>query len=112
MPDVRITVPTARVLRVLLADPAAEHYGLDLMRDTKLTSGSLYPILQRLETAGWLAGRWEEVDASKAGRPRRRYYTLTKDGVAESRQSLAELSEAFNVTGLAGHRPHLAGGTA
>jgi len=112
MPHVRITVPTARVLRALLADLSTDHYGMDLMHDTGLTSGTLYPILSRLEMAGWLAGRWEAVDASEAGRPRRRYYALTSDGVAESRQSLAELSMAFDVTGLPGHRPHPAGGTA
>ncbi|HWG99583.1 MAG TPA: PadR family transcriptional regulator, partial [Pilimelia sp.] len=39
----RITVPVAKVLSVLLADPAADRYGLDLMRATGLPSGTLYP---------------------------------------------------------------------
>lgn len=63
-----------------MADPAAEWYGLDLAREAGLKSGSLYPILSRLEEAGWLTGRWEDVEPSDAGRPRRRYYRLTPGG--------------------------------
>src|SRR5215475_12236952 len=37
---------------------------------------SLYPLLYRLETRRWIAGRWVE----KAGQRRRRYYRLTSDG--------------------------------
>jgi PadR family transcriptional regulator, regulatory protein PadR len=48
----RITVPTARVLAALLADPGADHYGLELMQQCDLASGTLYPILHRLTEAG------------------------------------------------------------
>jgi DNA-binding PadR family transcriptional regulator len=88
---VRITVPTARVLAVLLADPRTDRYGLDLMQATGLPSGTLYPILHRLQEAGWLAAHWEEIDPAEQGRPARRYYRLTPDGVAQARQALAEL---------------------
>ena len=37
---------------------------------------SLYPLLYRLETRGWIAGRWVE----KAGQRRRRFYRLTPAG--------------------------------
>lgn len=37
---------------------------------------SLYPMLYRLETRGWIQGRWVE----KAGQRRRRYYKLTPTG--------------------------------
>src|ERR1043166_325702 len=37
---------------------------------------SLYPMLYRLETRGWIQGRWVE----KAGQRRRRYYRLTREG--------------------------------
>ncbi|HEY7545290.1 MAG TPA: PadR family transcriptional regulator [Blastocatellia bacterium] len=37
---------------------------------------SLYPLLYRLETRGWIRGRWVE----KAGQRRRRYYKLTAAG--------------------------------
>ena len=41
----------------------------------------MYPILNRLEEAGWLSSRWEELDAQEIGRPRRCYYTLAEQGV-------------------------------
>jgi len=88
---VRITVPVARVLSALLTDPDRDRYGLDLMDATGLPSGTLYPVLQRLQAAGWVAARWEEIDPVAAGRPARRYYRLTGEGVAAARQALAEL---------------------
>jgi DNA-binding PadR family transcriptional regulator len=90
----RMTVPTARVLAALLAEPDAERYGLDLMQATGLASGTLYPILHRLREAGWLESAWEEVDPSAEGRPARRYYKLSGHGVEQARQSLAELHAA------------------
>ncbi|MDI1464967.1 helix-turn-helix transcriptional regulator [Catellatospora sp. KI3] len=90
----RITVPVARVLAALLAEPDAERYGLDLMNLTGLPSGTLYPILQRLTGAGWLAAQWERIDPVAAGRPARRYYRLTPQGVTDARQALAELHAA------------------
>ncbi|MEU9740483.1 PadR family transcriptional regulator [Micromonospora chersina] len=87
----RMTIPVAKVLSALLADPEAPRYGLDLMRLTDLPSGTLYPVLHRLRAAGWLAADWEEVDPVAAGRPARRYYRLTGDGVRAARLALAEL---------------------
>ncbi|MGN9808855.1 PadR family transcriptional regulator [Micromonospora sp. BQ11] len=87
----RITIPVARVLAALLAQPETEHYGLDLMAMTDLPSGTLYPVLHRLRAAGWLAAEWEPVDPSTVGRPARRYYRLTAEGVVEARRALAEL---------------------
>lgn len=87
----RMTIPVAKVLSALLADPAADRYGLDLMKASGLPSGTLYPILQRLQDAGWLESRWEEIDPVAEGRPARRYYRLTGLGVAEARTGLAQL---------------------
>ncbi|SDT58043.1 PadR family transcriptional regulator [Actinoplanes derwentensis] len=87
----RITVPTARVLAALLADPGADRYGLELMQSTGLASGSLYPILHRLQGAGWVEARWEEIDPAAQGRPARRFYRLTADGAVDARQALAAL---------------------
>lgn len=86
-----MTIPVAKVLSALLADPEAEQYGLDLMKLTGLPSGTLYPVLHRLQAAGWLTADWEEIDPSAAGRPARRYYRLTAEGVRAARQALAEL---------------------
>jgi DNA-binding PadR family transcriptional regulator len=89
-----MTVPTARVLAALLEEPDADRYGLDLMQATGLASGTLYPILHRLQESGWLAAAWEEIDPSALGRPARRYYRLTGTGVEQGRQALAELHAA------------------
>ncbi|MBQ1030767.1 PadR family transcriptional regulator [Micromonospora sp. SD19] len=91
----RITIPVAKVLAALLAEPDEQHYGLDLMRLTGLPSGTLYPVLHRLQGAGWLASDWEAIDPATAGRPARRYYRLTAEGVAQARRTLAELRAAI-----------------
>jgi len=90
---VRMTVPVAKVLAGLLAEPAGDHYGLQLMQQTGLASGTLYPILARLQAAGWVDARWEAADPSDLGRPARRYYRLTADGVRSARAALAELHD-------------------
>jgi PadR family transcriptional regulator, regulatory protein PadR len=91
--EIRMTVPVARVLAALVADPTADHYGLELMQASELASGTLYPILARLTEAGWLEKRWEEVDPSAAGRPARAYYRITSAALPVARQRLAELHE-------------------
>ena len=87
----RITVPVAKVLSVLLAEPDADRYGLDLIKITGLPSGTLYPVLHRLQAAGWVSADWETIDPTAEGRPARRYYRLTTKGVTAARQALAEL---------------------
>jgi len=87
----RLTRATREVLAALMRDPTGEHYGLSVAEATGLSSGSLYPILARLEAAGLLTSRWEEVDESKAGRPRRRYYRLTGAGAEVAAPVAAEV---------------------
>ncbi|MEV6523570.1 PadR family transcriptional regulator [Longispora sp. NPDC051575] len=91
--DVRLTVPVARVLAAFLADVEVERYGLDLMHQTGLASGSLYPILTRLVRAGWLETQWEDIDPVQAGRPARRYYRVTAEGASRSRVALQALRQ-------------------
>jgi PadR family transcriptional regulator PadR len=83
---VRMTIPTLLVLRALLNDPAGEHYGFEICQAAGLPSGTIHPILARLETNGWLVSRWEDIDPQREGRPRRRYYRLTPDGIDEARR--------------------------
>ena len=75
-----MTIPTQLVLRALLADPSKELYGVEIGTAAGLPSGTVHPILARLETVGWLTSRWEEIDPRAEGRPARRYYQLTPDG--------------------------------
>src|SRR4051794_37086982 len=91
--QLRITVPVAKVLAAVLGDPHGDHYGLELIKATGLPSGTLYPILLRLERAGWVQSRWEDIDPVQARRPARRFYQLTADGAVRARASLARLHE-------------------
>ena len=85
----RMTLPTQLVLRALLEDPGTERYGLEIGDAAGLPSGTIHPILARLERLGWVESRWEVVDPREAGRPARRYYRLTTDGVELARDGLA-----------------------
>ena len=85
----RMTLPTQLVLRTLLADADREQYGAELGVAAGLPSGTIHPILARLEGVGWLESRWEDVDPSVAGRPPRRYYRLTGVGLSHAQAALA-----------------------
>jgi PadR family transcriptional regulator len=85
----RMTIPTQLVLRALLGDPATELYGVEIGTAAGLPSGTVHPILARLEGVGWLESRWEEIDPRAEGRPARRYYRLTPDGLELARAALA-----------------------
>lgn len=87
--DPRMTIPTQRVLEALLGDPGRELYGLEIGELAELRSGTVHPILARLEGVGWLTSRWEDIDPQAEGRPARRYYQLTADGVQAARAALA-----------------------
>lgn len=96
---VRVTTSVAQVLVVLLDDPRVGRYGLELIRATGLPSGTVYPILARLREAGWVRADWEDIDPVAEGRPARRYYQLTGDGVAAARAELASLYGRLRMTG-------------
>jgi DNA-binding MarR family transcriptional regulator len=87
--DVRMSLQTLRVLDAFLENPADELAGADVQKRSGLASGTLYPILLRLESAGWFISRWESIDPSSAGRPRRRLYRLTPGGLARAGEVFA-----------------------
>lgn len=78
-----------RVLGLMLEDPAADHYGLDLSRRAGVLTGTIYPLLRRLEERGWLESSTEPIDAALEGRPARRLYRLTGAGEHGARAELA-----------------------
>jgi PadR family transcriptional regulator PadR len=65
----RMTIPTQLVLRALLADPAQALYGVAIGQAAGLPSGTVHPILARIEGVGWLTSRWEDIDPRAEGRP-------------------------------------------
>ena len=90
----RMTLPTQFVLRALLADPQAELYGVEIGEAAGLPSGTVHPILARLEGLRWVQSRWEDIDPKVEGRPARRYYRLTAAGAQQARTALAEAYQA------------------
>lgn len=68
-------------LQLLAAIRDGTSYGLDLVTRTGMPSGTVYPTLARLKRSGLVEARWEDQRiAEREGRPRRRYYSLTRDG--------------------------------
>jgi PadR family transcriptional regulator PadR len=95
MSEVRVTIAVARVLRAFLDDVTESRYGYDLMRETGFPSGKLYPILARLQQAGWLVREREDIDPAAERRPARTLYRLSSTGVVAARQELAILAAEF-----------------
>jgi PadR family transcriptional regulator len=94
---------TLRVLEMFLQRPTEWVYGYELVRSSDLKSGTLYPILMRLEKYALLEARWV---ATENGVPPRHTYRLTPQGrefakarLAEARPLLTERQPAF-CTGL------------
>jgi DNA-binding PadR family transcriptional regulator len=74
----------------MTADPSAPHYGYDLMKAAKLASGTLYPMLARLQQDGLVDSEWEAPRDDAGGRPPRKYYRLTAEGLRVARLELAQ----------------------
>jgi PadR family transcriptional regulator, regulatory protein PadR len=98
MAQPRMTLPTQHVLRVLLVDRNQECYGLQIGEDAGLPSGTVHPILARLERVGWVTSRWEDIDPRSEGRPARRYYRLTSEGAELARDGLARAHRPKRLT--------------
>lgn len=87
----RVTESTILVLREVLAAGSGIS-GVEISRNTGIMSGTLYPILHRLEKEGLLEARNEDVDPAVIGRPARILYNIraqrahiVKSAIAESR---------------------------
>jgi PadR family transcriptional regulator PadR len=81
--SVRLTAQTVDVINAIMRRPGHGVSGAEIAKVTELASGSLYPILVRLEKAGWLSSEWEVGDPTTLGRPRRRFYRVTALGQRE-----------------------------
>ena len=112
MAGLKMTIQTQLVLRALLEHPTREMYGLEICAAAGLASGTIHPILARLERLGWLESRWEDIDPVREGRPKRRYYQLSPDGAEQARHALA--TARTSISRLPGLRsgPALSGGAA
>ena len=94
-----LTYPTTLVLHALAA---GIRHGFDVIDATGLASGTVYPILRRLEREGLVSGSWEDVAiAQHEQRPPRRYYELTAAGQVVLATSAARYRVPRSVTARA-----------
>jgi PadR family transcriptional regulator, regulatory protein PadR len=93
--DVRMSLQTLKVLEAFLENPTEQLSGADVNQRCGIASGTLYPILLRLESAGWFVSRWESIDPSSAGRPRRRLYRMTPSGLKRAGEVFASFNRVL-----------------
>ena len=92
----RLTYSTTLVLQALLQ---GHHHGFDIMDATALPSGTVYPILRRLESEGCVRSTWEaDAEARKEQRPPRRYYDLTTHGRSVAHDAVNKHRALHDVT--------------
>jgi|SRR5712671_625660 len=91
----RIRRPSAHALLLLDAlskRPRAWQHGYELSQITGLKSGTLYPILSRLEDRGYLESKW--LEPAPGGRPPRHVCRLTSVGAAYAREHVSHREPA------------------
>ena len=89
---------------ILHAVADGNRFGFDIMYATGLTSGTVYPALDKLESMGYLTSRWEDARAARRDkRPPRRYFDLTAAGATALATSLQRYKNLKPVS-LAGFR--------
>lgn len=83
------------LLGALSRQPQEWRHGYDLIKETGLLSGTLYPLLMRMSDQALVEAKWSEV--TQPGRPPRHMYRLTGAGLA-----LAQTMDSQAATGSAG----------
>jgi len=97
-----LTYPTALVLEALAR---GHHHGFQIMDVTGLPSGTIYPLLRRLDREGLVSSRWEKpAVARREQRPPRRYYQLTAAGEAMRAVALERFHAIETLIGAARKR--------
>lgn len=101
MSPVRLTHATALILQALAT---GRRHGFQIMEVSGLPSGTVYPVLRRLERELAVESEWEDEEtAREAGRRTRRVYHLTEGGqlLAErARQRLADTARVLSASAL------------
>lgn len=79
-------------IAILHALDAGRGFGFEIMDATGLTSGTVYPALDRLEDLGYARSKWEaDSVAHRDARPARRYFEITASG----RKALADAAARY-----------------
>lgn len=112
----RITQPLLDVLEVLVdgAVGGEELHGWAIMKRVGRSGPTVYGVIDRLEDAGLIMGRWEDENPHP-NKPRRRLYQLNAQGLAFARTVLAKRRPAHAQQTTGRHaafppRPRLVGG--
>ncbi|KPF49007.1 PadR family transcriptional regulator, partial [Novosphingobium sp. AAP1] len=89
MPRSRTLSSHARTVLAVLLDAGGQwSHGYELVRLAGVKSGTLYPLLIRLEAQGYLEAEWQPP--TEGGRPPRHAYRLTASGVQFARANPPE----------------------
>ncbi len=82
----KLSVGTVMVLHAIAR---GHQYGFSIMEETGLTSGTIYPALDKLERAGYAKSAWEDASLAQAEkRPPRKYFQITTEGATALLASL------------------------
>ena len=93
-------------LAVLGAVSRSVRYGFDIMDATGLPSGTVYPVLGRLERDGYVRSKWEsQTVAQREKRPPRRYYEITAAGSRALAASLEHYRTLGDRIGAGSRKP-------
>jgi PadR family transcriptional regulator, regulatory protein PadR len=92
----RPSTATRLVFQAFLDSAAGEAYGFELAGATGLPSGTIYPILRRLEDEKLIKSRWVEVQTDTQRR-NRRYYALTATGRRVAQAATVEQRQALRL---------------
>ena len=98
MSRTRALSPHARMVLAVLLDAGGQwSHGYELARLADVKSGTLYPLLIRLEAQGYLEAEWQQPIAS--GRPPRHAYRLTASGRQLARNEATASGRASSAAG-------------
>jgi len=94
-----LSAPARNVLAIMAGAGARWWHGYELCQQAGIKSGTLYPLLIRLEAQHYLEAEWQQP--AEAGRPPRHAYRLTAAGrqLARENQPLATGRDATGVAG-------------
>lgn len=91
------SLQTQQVFQAMLDAPTEETYGFELVKATGLPSGSVYPILRRLEEQKLVTIRREAIDSDPRRTRYRIYYRLTAEGRRVAREATRERTSALRI---------------
>lgn len=97
----KVTKNMLDLFGVLLRDDV-NHYALELSESAGISVGTIYALLARLESGGIVTSELESIDPQTAGRPARRYYTLTPDGTSLAREEINKAVQRMGIPQLRG----------